>query len=64
MIALKIKLPFILFFNNFIYLFILAALDLPCCADFSLVAVSRRLLFVVFRGLLLVVASLVVEHRL
>ena len=44
-----------LFLNKFIYL-VLAALGL-CCRE-------QRLLFVAVRGLLIVVASLVVEHGL
>ena len=51
------------FFNLFIYLF-LAALGLRCsvCAFSS--CSERRLLFIAVRGLLIAVASLVVEHRL
>ena len=46
-----------LVFNNFIYLLILflAVLGLHCCLGFSLV---------VIRGLLIVVASLVLDRRL
>ena len=46
----------------FIYLF-LAALGLRCCVV-SLVAVSVGYSFIMVRGLLIVVASLVVEQRL
>ena len=48
--------------NNFTYL--LAALGLCCCAGFSLVVESRGYSLIVVRELLIVVASLVVEHRL
>ena len=49
----------------FIYLFI-AVLGLHCCIDFSLVVVvaSRGYSLVALCGLLIVVASLVAEHRL
>ena len=54
---------FFFFFNKFIYLF-LAALGLCCCAqDFSSCG-ELGLLFVVVRGLLTAVASLVAEHGL
>ena len=46
-----------------LYLF-LAVLGLHCCADFSLVAVSRRYSLVAMRGFLLAVASLVAKDRL
>ena len=49
--------------NNFTYLF-LAVLGLRCCTGFSLLAASRGSSLVVAQGLLIVVASLVVEHRL
>ena len=49
--------------NLFIYLF-LAALGVCCCAWAFSSCVERGLLFVVVRGLLIVVASLVVEHEL
>ena len=48
------------FLNLFIYLF-LAVLGLHCCADFSLVAVSRGYSLVEVCGLLTVAASLAVE---
>ena len=51
------------FFNRFIYLF-LAALGLHCCAWAFSSCGERGLLFIVVRGLLIVVASLVAEHRL
>ena len=52
------------FFYKFIYLFILAALGLRCCAWAFSGCGERGLLFVVVRGLLVAVASLVVEHGL
>ena len=57
------------FFKNnflefiFIYLF-LAALGLHCCAQAFSSCGERGLLFVMVRGLLIVVASLVAEHGL
>ena len=51
---------FFLFFN-FIYLF-LAALGLCCCERAFSSCGERGLLFVVVHGLLVAVASLVVEH--
>ena len=48
----------------FIHLFILAALGLRCCARAFFSCGERGLLFVVVRGLLIVVASLVAEHGL
>ena len=50
-------------FKTFFILF-LAVLGLRCCAGFSLVAASRGHSPVAVRGLLIVVASLVVKHRL
>ena len=55
------------FFNKFIYLFIylfLAALGLCCCAWAFSSCGEQGLLFIVVCGLLIVVASLVVEHGL
>ena len=46
------------------YLFILAALGLRYCARAFSSCSERGLLFVAVRGLLIVVASLVAEHRL
>ena len=54
---------FIYVFNNFINVF-LDVLDLHCCKGFSLVAASRGCSLVAVHGLLIVVASLVAEHRL
>ena len=50
-------------FYLFIYLF-LAALGLHCCARAFSSCDKRGLLFVVVHGLLIAVASLVVEHEL
>ena len=58
--------PYLLFFfliNLLIYLF-LAALGLCCCARAFSSRDERGQLFVVVRGLLIVVASLVAEHEL
>ena len=53
------------FFNlNYFYLFILAALGLRCCVRAFSSCGERGLLFVAVRRLLIVVASLVAEHRL
>ena len=53
------------FYVGFIfYFFILAALDLRCCAQAFSSCGERGLLFVVARGLLTAVASLVAEHGL
>ena len=49
--------------NLFIYLF-LAALGLCCCAQAFFSCSEQGLIFVVVCGLLIAVASLVVEHRL
>ena len=56
------------FFKNksfiyFIYLF-LAVLGLRCCTRAFSSCSERGLLFIAVRGLLIVVASLVAEHRL
>ena len=53
----------VFFFNLFIYLF-LAALGLRCCAGAFSSCGKQGLLFVVVRGLLIAVASLVEEHGL
>ena len=55
-----------LFVCLFVYLFIylLAALGLPCCAQAFSSCGERGLLFLAVCGILIVVASLVVEHRL
>ena len=53
----------LLFFLNFIYLF-LAVLGLRCCARALSSCGERGLLFVAVRGLLIAVASLVAEHGL
>ena len=49
------------FVNLFVCLF-LAVLDLHCCARAFSSCGERGLLFVVVRGLLIAVASLVAEH--
>ena len=49
---------------NFLFIYLLAALGLCCCAQAISSRGERGLLFVVVRGLLIAVASLVVEHRL
>ena len=54
---------FFFLINLFIYLF-LAALDLRCCARAFSSCGERGLLFVAVHGLLMEVASLVVEHGL
>ena len=51
------------FFKKFIYLF-LAVLGLRCCTRAFSSCGERGLLFLAARGLLIAVASLVVEHRL
>ena len=61
--------PFFFFEFNFIYLLFLAALAdiiyyLCCCVWAFSSCGERGLLFVAVRGLLMAVASLVVEHRL
>ena len=49
--------------NKFIYLF-LAALGLRCSAQTFSSCCERELLFIVVRGLVIAVASLVAEHGL
>ena len=62
------KAMFVCFLNKFIYLFtyflFFAALGLCCCARAFSSCGEQGLLSVVVRRLLIVVASLVVEHRL
>ena len=54
-----------LFIYNLFYLFIfLAALGLHCCMRAFSSRDERGLLFIAVHGLLIVVASLVVEHRI
>ena len=53
---------FIYLFLNFIYF--LAALGLHCCAQVFSSCGERGLLFIAVHRLLIVVASLVAEHRL
>ena len=52
------------FFYKFIYFIFLAALGLCCCAWGFSSCDEQGLLFIAVRGLLIVVASLVVEHGL
>ena len=52
------------FFGFFVYLFILAALGLHCCTQALSSCGEQGLFFVAVRGLLIAVASLVVEHGL
>ena len=54
-------LPFIYFL---IFFFFLAMLSLPSCVDFSLVEVSGGHSLVAVHELLIVVASLIAEHKL
>ena len=62
----KLPVPLLLFFffNKFIYLFSLAALGLCCCAWVFSSCGELGLLFIVVCKLLIVVASLAVEHGL
>ena len=55
--------PVFFLINLFVYLF-MAALGLRCCAWAFSICGERGLPFIVVRGLLIAVASLVVEHRL
>jgi len=48
----------------FFFKLFLAVLDLPCCTGFSLVVVSGGYSLVAMCRLLIMMASLVVEHRL
>ena len=50
--------------NSFIYILFLAVLGLRCCARAFSSCSEQGLLFIVARGLLIAVASLVAEHRL
>ena len=52
------------FFNLFIYYLSLAALGLHCCVQTFSSCSERGLLFVAVCGLLIAVASLVVDHGL
>ena len=54
----KLQTDFIKIFKKILFL------GLCCCAGFSLVVESRGCSLVVMHGLLIVVASLVAEHRL
>ena len=59
----SVPLPSRGFFFSLIYLF-LAVLGLGCCASFSLVEASGSYSLIAVHGLLIAVASVVVEHRL
>ena len=54
----------LLLFFNFIFIIFLAALGLRCCVWAFSSCSEWGLLFVVVCGLLVAVASLIVEHRL
>ena len=56
--------PLVLFFFFKVAYLFLAVLGLRCCMDFSLVAASRSFSLVAVPGLLITMASVVVEHRL
>ena len=53
-----------LFFLNFLFIYILAMLGLHCRVWAFSSSGERRLLFIAVRGLLIAVASLVAEHGL
>ena len=53
-----------IYFKKFIYLFIFGCVGLRCCARAFSSCGERGLLFVAVHGLLIAVASLVVEHGL
>ena len=57
----RIEIKFFIFFNFFLFLVVLG---LHCCAWAFSSCGERGLLFIVVRGLLIAVASLVAEHRL
>ena len=61
--TVRINLHYFIFFYKFIYLF-LAVLGVSCRAPTFSSCVERGLLLVVVHGLLIAVASLVVEHGL
>ena len=53
------------FFKNYLFIYLLlAVLGLRCCAQAFSSCGEQGLLFIAVRGLLIVVASLVVEHGL
>ena len=64
MASRHMKRPSMSYFKKHYLFFILAVLGLHCCAGFSLIAGSGDYSLVAVRGLLIVVASLVVEHGL
>ena len=53
---------FCFFFLSYSFIYLLAALGLHCCARAFSSCGERGLLFVVVRGLLIAVSSLVAEH--
>ena len=64
---IRYQLPFLKKINLFIYLVIhlfLAVLGLHCCTPAFSSCGESRLPFVVLRGLLIAVASLIAEHEL
>ena len=66
---LKLPILFFLFMSCFFFNFLkiyllLAVLGLHCCEGAFSSCSERGLLFIVVRGLLIAVASLVAEHRL
>ena len=63
LVVLSINIVGIIFLNKFIDLLIHGRAGLPCCWDFSLVAVSRGYSPGAVYGLLNEIASLVTEHR-
>ena len=58
------KFTFLFFKKGHLFIYLLAALGLRCCALAFSSCSERGLLFVAVRGLLIAVASLVVEHGL
>ena len=52
------------FFKIYLFIYLLAVLGLRCCARAFSSCGEQGLLFVAVHGLLIVVASLVAEHRL
>ena len=51
-------------FRSYLFILFLAVLGHPCCARAFSSGGEQGLLFIVVHGLLIAVASLVVEHRL
>ena len=61
---LEINGIFFFFLKEHLFIYLLAALGLCCCARAFSSCSEQGLLFVAVYGLLLAVASLVVEHQL